>query len=156
MNHRYAILLIMIECALVVTVRAQVTEDDRQRIKADSIKHDYEEWLRNEPLKDDIQRDSMGVKPEAPSQCIVNPEQLLPTHKPVNIPIMTPRLKTDMRLAYQSHFLQEQQKAQQGGAMTIGVSPLAFIGYLVHKIFPQRKSKKQRQREQLQQILDNY
>ena len=155
MNHRYAILVI-IQCVLVTTVRAQVAEDGHQRIKADSVRHDYEEWLRNEPLKDDILRDSMGVKPEAPSQCIVNPEHLFPTHKPVNIPIMTPRLKTDMQLAYQSHFLQEQQKAQQGGAMTIGVSPLAFIGYLMHKIFPQRKSKKQRQREQLQQILDNY
>ena len=69
---------------------------------------------------------------------------------------MTPKLRTDMQLAYQSHWLEEQRKAQQGGAMTIGVSPLSLIALVIDKILPKRKSKKQRQREKLQQILDNY
>ena len=40
--------------------------------------------------------------------------------------------------------------------MTIGVNPLSLIAIVIDKILPKRKSKKQRQREQLQQILDNY
>ena len=61
-----------------------------------------------------------------------------------------------MQLAYQSHWLDEQRKSQTGGAMTIGVNPLHLLGYLLHKLFPDRKSKKQREREKLQRILDNY
>ena len=40
--------------------------------------------------------------------------------------------------------------------MTIGVTPLSLIAIVIHKLFPKHKSKKQRQREQLKQILDNY
>jgi hypothetical protein len=40
--------------------------------------------------------------------------------------------------------------------MTIGANPISLIAWVVHKLFPKYKSKKQRQREQLQQILDNY
>lgn len=61
-----------------------------------------------------------------------------------------------MQLAYQSHWLEEQRKAQIGGAMTIGVNPLSLIAWAVKKIFPRRKSKKRRQREKLKQIIDNY
>ena len=69
---------------------------------------------------------------------------------------MTPILRQNMRLDYQSHWLEEERKAQKGGAMTIGANPISLIAWVVHKLFPRYKSKKQRQREQLQQILDNY
>ena len=69
---------------------------------------------------------------------------------------MTPALRQDMRLAYQSHWLEEERKAQKGGAMTMGINPISLVAWVVHKMFPKHKSKKQRQREQLQQILDNY
>ena len=61
-----------------------------------------------------------------------------------------------MQLAAQSHWLEEQRKAQIGGAMTIGVNPISLIGWIVSKILPKRKSKKQRQKERLKQVLDNY
>lgn len=75
---------------------------------------------------------------------------------PISINIMTPELRNDMRLAYHSHWLEEQRKAQIGGAMTIGFNPLSLLGIVLHKVFPKRKSKKQRERERLQEILDNY
>ena len=80
----------------------------------------------------------------------------MPERPQVNINIITPALRTDMRLAYQSHWLEEQRKEQQAGAMTIGVNPISLIGCLISKLFPHRKSKKQREREKLKQILDNY
>lgn len=141
--------------ALTVTVRAQVYDDDRNRILSDSIKTDYEEWLRNEPLKPES-GDSMSVRPLSPSDAIVDPMELKEYQPPVSINIMTPKLRQDMQLAYQGHWLEEQRKSQIGGAMTIGFNPLSFIGYLIEKIFPKRKSKKQREREKLKQILDNY
>ena len=69
---------------------------------------------------------------------------------------MTPQLRTEMQLAYHSHWLEEQHKMQEGGAMTIGINPLHVLGYVLQKLFPNRKSKKQREREKLQRILDNY
>ena len=35
---------------LAVTVRAQCLEGQSKRLKSDSVKSDYEEWLRNETL----------------------------------------------------------------------------------------------------------
>lgn len=154
MNHRLFITTLFL-FALTVTVRAQVYDDNRNRILSDSIKSDYEEWLRNEPLRPES-GDSMSVRPLSPSDAIVDPMELKEKQSPVSIMIMTPKLRQDMKLSYQGHWLEEQRKSQVGGAMTIGVNPLAFIGYLISKIFPKRKSKKQREREKLQQILDNY
>lgn len=136
-------------------VRAQVSGDDRNRVLLDSIKNDYEEWLRNEPLRPES-GDSLSVRPLPPSETIVDPIELKENQAPVSIMIMTPKLRQDMRLAYQGHWLEEQRKSQIGGAMTIGFNPLVLIGYIIRKIFPKRKSKKQREREKLQQILDNY
>ena len=86
---------------------------------------------------------------------VVDPMKLKPVQR-VSINIMTPELRQDMRLAYQSHFLEQQRKEQIGGAMTIGFNPLSLIAIVVKKLFPRHKSKKQREREKLQQLLDNY
>ena len=141
--------------ALAMMVRAQVEEDRKRLHVPDSAKSDYEEWVRNEPLKPEL-HDSLAISPIEPSDLKLDPSKIKPKHPPISIKIITPELRNDMRLAYQSHWLEEQRKAQQGGAMTIGVNPLSLIALVIHKLFPKHKSKKQRQRERLQQILDNY
>ena len=151
--RRYVIMLSLL--ALAITVRAQVDENRKHVHIPDSTKDDFEEWLRNEPIRPEL-HDSTAISPVVPSTMRADPSKLKPKQPPVSINIMTPELRTDMRLAYHSHWLEEQRKAQQGGAMTIGVNPLSLIAIVIHKLFPTHKSKKQRERERLQQILDNY
>ena len=151
--RRYVIMLSML--ALAMMVRAQVEEGVKRLHVPDSTKDDYEEWLRKEPLKPEL-HDSSALRPIPPSIMHLDPSKIKPKHPPISINIITPELRNDMRLAYHSHWLEEQRKAQQGGAMTIGVNPLSLIALVIHKLFPKHKSKKQRQRERLQQILDNY
>jgi hypothetical protein len=146
--------MILLALTLTVVVRAQV-EDKKRLHMPDSTKSDFEEWLRNEPLKPEL-HDSTATSPIEPSTMKLDPSKIQPKHPPISINIMTPELRNDMRLAYHSHWLDEQRKAQIGGAMTIGVSPLNLIALVVHKLFPKHKSKKQRERERLQEILDNY
>ena len=141
--------------ALAMMVRAQVEGDVKRMHVPDSAKSDFEEWLRNEPLRPEL-HDSTALTPVEPSDLKLDPSKIKPMHPPISINIMTPELRNDMRLAYQSHWLEEQRKTQQGGAMTIGVNPLSLIALVIHKLFPKHKSKKQRERERLQQILDNY
>lgn len=131
------------------------TEKGSGGMATDTLQSDYDEWLRNEPLQP-AQHDSQMLAPLPPHLPVVHPEELAPKRPSVSVVIMTPSLRTDMQLAYQGHVLEEQRKMQQGGAMTIGVSPLPLLAYVLRKIFPPRKSKKQRQRERLKQILDNY
>ena len=162
--RRYLIILLLL--ALAIMVRAQDVENRKRILQPDSTKittphadqkseNDFEEWLRNEPIKPEL-RDSSTLRPLPPSIPTIDPTKIKPKHPPISINIITPELRTDMRLAYQSHWLEEQRKDQKGGAMTIGVSPLSLIALVIHKLFPKHKSKKQRQREQLKQILDNY
>lgn len=151
--RRYLLILLLL--ALATMVRAQSVEDRKRMHVPDSAKNDFEEWLRNEPIRPEL-HDSTAISPVVPSTMRADPSKLKPKQPPVSINIMTPELRTDMRLAYHSHWLEEQRKAQQGGAMTIGVNPLSLIAIVIHKLFPKHKSKKQRERERLQQILDNY
>ena len=151
---------------LAIMVRAQDVENRKRILLPDSAKNatphsdqksenDFEEWLRNEPIRPEL-HDSSAIRPIEPSMMRVDPSKIKPKQPAISINIMTPELRTDMRLAYHSHWLEEQRKAQQGGAMTIGVNPLSLIAIVIHKLFPKHKSKKQRERERLQQILDNY
>ena len=162
--RRYVIMLSLL--ALAMMVRAQDVENKKRIHVPDSAKNatphsdqksenDFDEWLRNEPIRPEL-HDSSAISPIEPSTMRLDPSKIKPTHPPVSINIITPELRNDMRLAYQSHWLEEQRKAQKGGAMTIGVNPLSLIAIVIHKLFPKHKSKKQRQREQLKQILDNY
>ena len=159
-------LMILSLLTLAIMVRAQDVENRKRILLPDSAKNasphadqksenDFEEWLRNEPIRPEL-HDSSAISPIEPSTMRLDPSKIQPKHPPISINIMTPKLRTDMQLAYQSHWLEEQRKEQKGGAMTIGVNPLSLIAIVIDKILPKRKSKKQRQREQLQQILDNY
>ena len=151
---------------LAIMVRAQDVENRKRILLPDSAKNasphadqksenDFEEWLRNEPIRPEL-HDSSALSPIPPSMMRIDPSKIQPKHPPISINIMTPELRTNMQLAYQSHWLEEQRKEQKGGAMTIGVNPLNLIAIVIHKLFPKHKSKKQRERERLQQILDNY
>ena len=151
--RRYLLILLLL--ALATMVRAQNVEDKKRMHVPDSAKNDFDEWLRNEPIRPEL-HDSTAISPVVPSTMRADPSKLKPKQPPVSINIMTPELRTDMRLAYHSHWLEEQRKEQKGGAMTIGVNPLSLIAIVIHKLFPKHKSKKQRERERLQQILDNY
>lgn len=159
-------LMILSLLTLAIMVRAQDVENRKRILLPDSAKNasphadqksenDFEEWLRNEPIRPEL-HDSSALSPIEPSMMRVDPSKIKPKQPAISINIMTPELRTDMRLAYHSHWLEEQRKAQQGGAMTIGVNPLSLIAIVIHKLFPKHKSKKQRERERLQQILDNY
>ena len=162
MEHRYLITLSLL--ALAVMVRAQHSELQSQTVTTDSIKEDFEEWLRHKPKPSELDKplaphsdNKLFTRPLPPSTGIIDPRLLAKKEQPpVSAVIMTQKLRTDMQLAYQSHWLEEQRKAQKGGAMTVGVNPIALIGWVLYKIFPHRKSRKQRERERLQQILDNY
>ena len=151
--RRYLMILSLL--ALAMMVRAQDVENRKRIHVPDSAKNatphsdqksenDFEEWLRNEPIRPEL-HDSSAISPIEPSTMRLDPSKIKPTHPPVSINIITPELRNDMRLAYQSHWLEEQRRAQQGGAMTIGVNPLSLIAIVIHKLFPKHKSKKQRQ-----------
>ena len=159
-------LMILSLLTLAIMVRAQDVENRKRILLPDSAKNasphadqksenDFEEWLRNEPIRPEL-HDSSALSPIPPSMMRIDPSKIQPKHPPISINIMTPELRTNMQLAYQSHWLEEQRKEQKGGAMTIGVNPLNLIAIVIHKLFPKHKSKKQRERERLQQILDNY
>ncbi len=154
MNYRLLFFSILLYLSS-ISVYAQVAENDKKTEIPDSVKSDYEEWLKNEPQKS-TQYDSSSIEPIQPQLTRISPEELSPRHPPISVVIMTPKLQTEMQLAYQSHWLEEQRKSQKGGAMTVGINPLSLVAWVVSKIIPHRKSKKQRQREKLQQVLDNY
>ena len=156
---RFFVLIICL-FALAVMVKAQVSSDKKQVSIPDSIKSpadDFEEWLRNEPLKS-TRRDSSILQPVPPQLNNLSPKAMIPQQKPVQVVIMTPKLRQDMILCYQGHMLEERKKQfrQEGGVMTGSVNPLSLAALLISKLLPNRKSKKERQREKLQQILDNY
>ena len=156
---RFFVLIICL-LALAVMVKAQVSSDEKKVSIPDSVKSpaaDFEEWLRNEPLKS-TRRDSSILQPVPPQLNNLSPKAMMPQQKPVQVVIMTPKLRQDMILCYQGHMLEERKKQfrQEGGVMTGSINPLSLAALLISKLLPNRKSKKERQREKLQQILDNY
>lgn len=148
-------------CLLTLGVagRAQASLEGQKDVPRDStVNREFQEWLLNEP-KQNLEHDSTShVSPLPPETAIVSPQQLMPKHPGISpdLVIITPAVRQDMRLAYQSHWLEEQRKSQQAGAMMIGINPIALAARIVLSLLPKRKSKKERKREQLQQILDNY
>jgi hypothetical protein len=156
---RFFILMICL-LALAVMAKAQVSTDKKEVSMPDSVKSpaaDFEEWLRNEPLKS-ARRDSSILQPIPPQLNNLSPKAMMPQQKPVQVVIMTPKLRQDMILCYQGHMLEERKKQfrQEGGVMAGSVNPLSLVALLISKLLPSRKSKKERQREKLQQVLDNY
>ena len=156
---RFFVLIICL-FALAVMGKAQGSSDKKKVSIPDSVKSpaaDFEEWLRNEPMKTSL-HDSSILQPIPPQLNNLSPKAMMPQQKPVQVVIMTPKLRQDMILCYQGHMLEERKKQfrQEGGVMTGSINPLSLAALLISKLLPNRKSKKERQREKLQQILDNY
>ena len=156
---RFFVLMICLS-ALAAMAKAQVSTDKKEVSVPDSVKSpaaDFEEWLRNEPLKS-ARRDSSILQPIPPQLNNLSPKAMMPQQKPVQVVIMTPKLRQDMILCYQGHMQEERKKQfrQEGGVMVSSVNPLSLAALLISKLLPNRKSKKERQREKLQQVLDNY
>ena len=108
---RFFVLIICL-FALAVMVKAQVSSDEKQVSIPDSVKSpaaDFEEWLRNEPLKS-TRRDSSILQPVPPQLNNLSPKAMIPQQKPVQVVIMTPKLRQDMILCYQGHMLEERKK----------------------------------------------
>ena len=100
MNHRFLVFSILLYLSS-ISVYAQVSKNDKKIGILDSVKSDYEEWLRNEPQKS-AQHDSSSIDPMQSRLPIISPEKLSPRHPPISVVIMTPKLQTEMQLAYQS------------------------------------------------------
>lgn len=160
-DSRYIAALCLL--TLTVVVRAQTSTDDptRDALRDSTITsatREFQEWLLHQPKQSTEHDSTLHVHPLSPKAAIVSPQQLLPKHQSISpdLQIITPAVRQDMRLAYQSHWLEEQRKSQQAGAMMIGVDPIALAVRIIFSLLPKRKSKKERQREQLQRVLDNY
>lgn len=156
---RFFVLIICL-LALAVMAKAQVSDDKKQMQPPDTIKSaadDFDEWLRNEPLKPDL-HDSSALRPIEPERSALLPKPKVEPQKPVQVVIMTPKLRQDMILCYQGHMQEERKKQfkQEGGVMVGSINPLSLAAFLIGKLLPNRKTKKERQREKLQQVLDNY
>ena len=156
---RFFVLIICLS-ALVVMAKAQVSDDKKQIQLPDTLKNpsnDFDEWLRNEPLKPE-QHDSGVLQPVPPDLNHLSPQANIKQMKPVQVKVMTPKLRQDMILCYQGHMQEERKKQfyQEGGVMVGSVNPLSLAALLISKLLPNRKSKKERQREKLKQVLDNY
>ena len=156
---RFFVLIVFLS-ALAVMAKAQVSDDKKRLSMPDTLRSpadDYEEWLRNEPLKPEL-HDSSALQPIPPNLSQLSPKAKIEPQKPIQVVIMTPKLRQDMILCYQGHMLEERKKQfhQEGGVMTGSINPLSLAALIVSKLFPNRKSKKERQREKLKQVLDNY
>lgn len=120
------------------------------------IDKDFEEWLRNEPLKSKQNRADL-LKPIEPDirQKLKAPLEL------DNFPKMTfnPKnpgkdlLPIDKRLEATKEF-----ERKQSGAMMVGVDILAVASYALQMFIKPQKhlSKKEKKKQKLKEILDNY
>ena len=90
--RRYVMMLSLLTLAL--SVRAQVAEDRKRLHVPDSVENDYEEWLRNEPLRPE-QHDTMAIGVLPPSIPVDDPMKTELKQPPVSINIMTRKKITD-------------------------------------------------------------
>ena len=138
----------------------KVLRPDSVEERADSSSHEFEEWLRHEPLRLTPPDSITLICPLPPTTAVIAPTLLAPKHPPILLDvkkhIMTPAFRTEMQLAYASHLRAEQLKAQQGQLPMVGVNPLSLVGLAMHILLPHRKPKQEREREKLQRVIENY
>jgi len=157
-HWRHTILLLLTLSAM--TAGAQEVRDDKKLARPDSIDRDYEEWLRNEPIRPQ-NADSSILQPMPPSDLgITDPLKADPRHPEVSksLVIMDERMRTDMKLAYQSGWLERERQAQKGSMPMAGINPISLAVMVIKRLIfgKNHKSKKERRREQMQRILDEY
>ena len=146
---RFFVLIVFLS-ALAVMAKAQVSDDKKQISMPDSIKspaNDFDEWLRNEPLKPQ-QHDSSILQPIPPQMNRLSPQVNIVQHPPIKIPIMTPKLRQDMILCYYGHKLEEQQKQNklEGGGRVRSDKPPTPAALRISTLDPSRKTRQTRHR----------
>lgn len=118
---------------------------------------EFEEWLRGMPttiapnpngILEPVEPDFLKDIPLKPGQGVVPID-----YARLNAPVLS---KEDAQMIYWGKQLEDQHK--EPGAMTIGIPVLAIAQYLIVKLLPKDwlKSPRERHREKLQKILDEY
>lgn len=123
---------------------------ETERAKVDSIERAFEEWVRNMPIADKSAEGEV-LKPIEPDfKQMVKPNDSI-RQQQIAFKIKMPKnmMPIDNRLETTKSF-----QRNQSGAMTVGIN----IFGVLEKLFPKRKrmSKKEREREKLRRILENY
>ena len=123
---------------------------ETERAKVDSIERAFEEWVRNMPIADKSAEGKV-LKPIEPDfKKMVKPNDSI-RQQQIAFKIKMPKnmMPIDNRLETTKSF-----QRNQSGAMTVGIN----IFGVLEKLFPKRKrmSKKEREREKLRRILENY
>lgn len=123
---------------------------ETERAKVDSIERAFEEWVRNMPIADKSAHGEV-LKPIEPDfKKMVKPNDSI-RQQQIAFKIKMPKnmMPIDNRLETTKSF-----QRNQSGAMTVGIN----IFGVLEKLFPKRKrmSKKEREREKLRRILENY
>ena len=80
---RFFVLIVFL-LALAEMAKAQVSDDKKRLAVPDSLKSaadDYEEWLRNEPLKPDL-NDSSALQPIEPERSLLSPKPQIEPQNP--------------------------------------------------------------------------
>lgn len=123
---------------------------EMERARVDSIERAFEEWVCNMPVADKSAEREV-LKPIEPDfKKMVKPNDSI-RQQQITFKIKMPKnmMPIDNRLEATKSF-----QRNQSGAMTIGIN----IFGVLEKLFPKRKrmSKKEREREKLRRILENY
>lgn len=123
---------------------------ETERAKVDSIERAFEEWVRNMPIADKSAEGEVLKHIEPDFKKMVKPNDSI-RQQQIAFKIKMPKnmMPIDNRLETTKSF-----QRNQSGAMTVGIN----IFGVLEKLFPKRKrmSKKEREREKLRRILENY
>jgi hypothetical protein len=123
---------------------------ETERAKVDSIERAFEEWVRNMPIADKSAEGEVLKPIESDFKKMVKPNDSI-RQQLIAFKIKMPKnmMPIDNRLETTKSF-----QRNQSGAMTVGIN----IFGVLEKLFPKRKrmSKKEREREKLRRILENY
>ena len=123
---------------------------ETERAKVDSIERAFEEGVRNMPIADKSAEGEVMKPIEPDIKKMVKPNDSI-RQQQIAFKIKMPKnmMPIDNRLEATKSF-----QRNQSGAMTVGIN----IFGVLEKLFPKRKrmSKKEREREKLRRILENY
>lgn len=131
------------------TIKGDGSKLEVQREKSSSAEDDYEEWVRNMPIKDEIVEENV-LKPIEPDfRKRVKPNDIARQQTTFKFNKPKSMMPEDNRLEYA-----KVSQRNTSGAMTIGVNILGVLNKLLSK--RKRMSRKERTREKLRRIIESY
>lgn len=130
-------------------------DNDSTLFSDPDIQQNVEQWLLEMPTTIARNPESLldPVEPDFLSKAGLKDEPNYPTIDWKGLMCESKIAKTNFQLGKMGQWWQAQKQVQAGGAMTVGVSVSVSLGTILKKIFG---NKKQKRREKLQQILDEY